>query len=128
VFHGASARRFRENTRYPVLRDVHNLRKVSLLINCRVNNAPPHGMHTFACARVARTLRSLFRFSQVALYAFLFSPFRAHRATLAPFYGEEKRAVNVQRIKISHVISHFRGKKLYLGLTLTSLRREPLPF
>lgn len=33
----------------PAVRDVHNLRKVSLLlINCRVNNAPPHDMHTFA--------------------------------------------------------------------------------
>jgi len=74
-----------------VVRDVHNLRKVSLLINCRVNNAPPHGMHTFARVRVARPSfslslsLSLSLSPQIVLHASLF--FQANRTSFAFTYS-----------------------------------------
>jgi len=117
-----------------VVRDVHNLRKVSLLINCRVNNAPPHGMHTFARVRVARPSFSLSLSLSLSLPSnrvtrFSFFPSESHffRLHLFPSCARKSAAAtNVQRIEISHVISYFRGKKLYLRLALILLRRKLL--
>lgn len=107
----------------PAVRDAHNLRKVSLLINCRVNNAPPHGMHTFASRGAYPSVLSFVSLKSCCTL-FLFSSERAATAlAFAYFFSARGKA---RRIEISHVISHFRRKKLFLRLALTLLRRELL--